>query len=74
MELEQAAGLSVYPRSVVKVDGVTYFTGREDSGKRLGIQGDATGFEGVREGEMTLCPLTAANAAALRDRLPWLQP
>jgi hypothetical protein len=74
MELEQATGLSVYPRSVVEVDGVTYFMGREDSGKRLGIQGDAAGFEGVRQGEMTLCPLTAANAAALRERLPWLRP
>ncbi len=74
MRLEQAAGLVVYPRSVAETRNVTYFLGRHEGGKRLGIRGDATGFEGERRGEVTLCPLTAANAAALRDRLPWLRP
>jgi hypothetical protein len=74
MELEQAAGLAVYRQSVVELAGVTYFMGRQEDGKRLGIRGDATGFEGVRRGEVMVCPLTAANAGALRDRLPWLRP
>ncbi len=74
MELERAAGLAIYPQSAVEVDDVTFFMGRHEDGKRLGIRGDATGFDGTRQGEVTLCPLTAANAAALRDRLPWLRP
>jgi hypothetical protein len=74
MELSRVAGLAVYPRSKVDLNGVTYFLGRGAEGKRLGIRGDAAGFEGERRGEIFLCPLTAANAATLRDRLPWLRP
>jgi hypothetical protein len=76
MNLEQLTGLSVYSRSVVEADGTTYFLIRGDGngGKRLGIRGDATGFEGKQQGEVLLCPLTSANAAALRERLPWLRP
>jgi len=76
MELERAAGLAIYRRSVVEAEGATYFLGRDEreGDKRLGIRGDAGGFEGVRRGEVTVCPLTAANAAALRDRLAWLRP
>jgi hypothetical protein len=42
--------------------------------KTLGIQGDHTPFFGELENGIFCCPLTAENAAALRDRLPWLQP
>ena len=77
-DLEQLTGLRVYPRSVVRVDATTYFLARsgEGDGKRLGVLGDATGFEGTRHGQSgaLLCPLTSANAAALRARLPWLRP
>ena len=74
MNLEQLTGLTVYPNSVVELDGTTYFLARGADGKRLGILGDVTGFEGTRQGDVLLCPLTAANAAALRERLPWLRP
>ena len=48
----------------------------------LGVRGDGTSFEGTRhdqsdpagDGGLLLCPLTLANAAALRARLPWLRP
>lgn len=73
-KLEQLTGLTVYPHSVVEANGTTYFLARSDEGKRLGILGHAVGFEGEQQGEVTLCPLTAANAAALREKLPWLQP
>jgi len=74
MRLEGVAGLEIYSRSQVELDGVTYFLGRGSDGKRLGILGDASNFTGEQNGEVTLCPLTAANAAALRARLPWLRP
>ena len=50
------------------------YLARSDDGKCLGIMGHAAGFEGERRGNVTLCPLTAANAAVLRDKLPWLRP
>ena len=70
MGLEQVAGLEIYPRSQVEIDGVIYFLSRGSDGKRLGILGDASSFAGEQNGEVTLCSLTAANAAALRARLP----
>ena len=38
------------------------------------VQGDAKGFAGTLEGEITLCPLTLENAHALARLLPWLVP
>jgi len=77
-DLEQLTGLSVYPRSAVQVDATIYFLARsgEGYGKRLGILGDASGFEGMRHDQsgVLLCPLTPANAIGLRARLPWLRP
>jgi hypothetical protein len=73
----------------VELDGTTYFLVHAEAGgdKRLAIRGDARGFEGqqVAMGRASptsgrdyaspfLCPLTAANAAALRERLSWLKP
>jgi hypothetical protein len=76
MDLARLTGLSVYLRSVVEADGVTYFLAHSDEGKRLGILGDVSGFEGVRQesSSILLCPLTSGNAAALREKLPWLRP
>jgi hypothetical protein len=74
MDLEQLTGLTVYQNSVVKADGTTYFLAQSDEGKQLGILGNAVGFEGQQQGDVTLCPLTAANAATLREKLPWLRP
>lgn len=42
---------------------------------RLVVAGDSSGFTGgVNESGVLLAPLTAENARALRQRLPWLQP
>ncbi len=69
-----------YPRSVTEWEGSKYFllrTGPHDA-KQLAVAGDGRGFDGQKvelDGVSTLlCPLTAANAAALRERLPWLKP
>lgn len=66
----------VYPRSVVEHEGTTYFLGRGPGGERLlGVVGGAEGFVGTASaGGVLLGPRSAANAAALRARLPWLTP
>lgn len=65
----------VYPRSVVEVEGTTYALARDAGGQKvLCIRGDAGGFHGTTQGEVFVAPLTAENAAALRGRLPWLNP
>lgn len=77
-DLEQLTGMTVYPRSVVEKDGSTYFLARRDArgDKCLGVAGDVSGFEGTQHDPSgaLICPLTPANAAALRARLPWLRP
>jgi hypothetical protein len=74
MALEQRAGLDVYQRSVTESDGTTFFLAAGPEGKALGVLGDAAGFEGRRQDDLILCPLSASNAAALRSRLSWLYP
>ena len=66
----------VYPQSIVEQDGVTYFLGTSRSGERqLGIVGRADGFAGATNDQgAQLCSCTHENAAALRERLPWLNP
>src|SRR4029453_2792990 len=66
----------VYPRSIVEQDGVTYFLASSRSGARsLGVVGSAAGFAGSRSDQgVLLCPCSAENAIALRERLPWLTP
>jgi hypothetical protein len=77
---EELEGIKVYPRSVVEADNVTYFLARRaqvtqsPSHQVLGVVGDITGFDGERQGDVLLCPLTPDNAAALRGKLPWLRP
>jgi hypothetical protein len=78
MNLEQLPGLTVYPNSVVEVDGTTFFLAKNDAdnNKWLGVAGDASGFEGTAldGSDILLCPLSPANANVLRVRLPWLCP
>lgn len=64
--------------SKVERDGTTYslMMDVETGDKRLLVAGDVDGFSGF-EGSgdhPVLCPLTPENAAALRERLPWLKP
>lgn len=68
------AGWSVYPRSVVEDGRTTYALARRGGRKILIVAGDNSGFDGERQGDILLCPLTPTNAAALRARLPWLRP
>ena len=66
-----------YPSSIVKHEGSTYALARLDTGeKALLLEGDARGFETRGKGPdgAWICPLSAENAAALRARLPWLNP
>jgi hypothetical protein len=73
---EELHDLSVYHRSQVEAEGTSFFLARQNEAKLLGVQGDLSGFVGERHDAsgVTLCPLTPANAAALRGRLPWLRP
>jgi len=74
----EVEGLSVYDRSLIEINGTAFFLVREkESGvKLLGTKGDWHDLEGAQPGpgEITLFPLTAGNAAALRQRIPWLAP
>jgi len=78
MSLEKLSGLTVYSHSAVEAVGSTYFLARthDADGKCLAVLGDTSGFEGRRHRQSgaLLCPLTPANAAALRARLAWLPP
>jgi hypothetical protein len=78
MSLEEFDGLTVYADSVTERDGTIFFMARQAEGQAnmLGVKGDTAGFTGTRReaGRALLCLLTAENAAALRDRLPWLKP
>jgi len=74
MKSEDHANVHRYPHSTAEVGDTTFSLIRTPEGKRLVVQGDARGFEGEEHGSSLLCPLTAVNAAALRERLPWLRP
>jgi hypothetical protein len=68
---------TIYDKSPVSYQGSSYFIARRnDSGEKfLGVSGDTAGFTGSKRiNEILLCPLTAENAAAIRRRLPWLNP
>jgi hypothetical protein len=66
-----------YPESLTELNGTTFYLERHPATheKRLIVKGDYTGFQGQPSGDDTLiCPMSAANAQALRVRLPWLNP
>lgn len=75
MTIADYAG-EIYPQSVVEHGGATYFLGRAPDGERqLGVVGPADGLIGTRSAAGLLVgPCSAANAAALRAKLPWLRP
>jgi len=76
----------LYPNSPITYEGTTYALTQLPTGeRRLAISGDTTGFSGGTPPSSPLprfsssppaflCPLTPHNAAALRARLPWLNP
>ena len=75
METTSLFNQSIYPDSATTVDGITYLmlAAYVAGEKHLGVLGAAAGFDGQRQGDLLLCPLTAVNAAALRTAVPWLQ-
>ncbi|HOU12508.1 MAG TPA: tagaturonate epimerase family protein [Anaerolineae bacterium] len=79
MEIEQLPGFEIYARSAVEHEDVSYCLARRqaDRTRYLIVLGDAdarTAFSGAPYKNALLCPLTPANAAVLRERLPWLNP
>jgi hypothetical protein len=78
MAAAELNGLGVYPRSIVQMGETEFFLARQGQthGKILGIRGEPTGFESASQAtdDTYLCPLSAANASILRERLAWLQP
>ena len=74
MKTEGHTDVQNYPRSAVEVDGSMFSLVRTSEGKRLAVRGDGRGFVGEEQAGSLLCKLTAVNAAALRQRLPWLNP
>ena len=74
MKSEGQTEIQIYPRSKAEADDTIFSLSRTPEGKRLVVRGSGRGFEGEEHGNALLCPLTAANAAALRERLPWLNP
>jgi tagaturonate epimerase len=77
--LTAVRGLEVIQRSLVVEDGVEYALAETDEGCRLVVlAGDGArlpaALQGERDGALLVGPLSAANAAALRERLRWLRP
>lgn len=68
--------MQVYPQSEIQHDGTKYYLASDTAThqKVLCIEGDHSGFHGEFLAEIYTCPLTLENAAALRDRIPWLNP
>jgi hypothetical protein len=85
-ELNRAAGLSVYPRSMAARGCALFFLGRRDTDKFLGVIHAGAALAGEFSGEtrevtldgntliLTLCPTEHANAIALRTALPFTSP
>jgi len=81
--IETLVGAPIYPHSVVTAAHATFFLVRTHIGKHLGILAQPdTPLLGQFTGDRTekspwhlaMCPLSHANAAALREELTWLKP
>jgi hypothetical protein len=74
MNTKALSDFVVYPRSEVEHEGTSYRLARGPEGRVLLLAGDVSGFEGQWRGNVFAGPLSAANAAVMRRRLPWLCP
>jgi len=79
MKIEQLPGFQIHTNSAVAHEGVSYCLARRETDREryLVVLGDAhalASFSGAPYKNTLLCPLTPANAAALRKKLPWLNP
>jgi len=77
-ELKRVTGLAIYGASVSEAEGATYFLGRRGLEKFVGCVG-AGKVHGKKIGEVagepvTVGPTVHANAAAIREVLPWARP
>lgn len=69
------ASMIVYEPSIVVHEGTTYaLAWLADGARRLLVRGETAVFTGTPQDDTLICQLTPANAAALRARLPWLNP
>jgi tagaturonate epimerase len=68
--VDVAPRLPVQRRSLVAEDGLECAL----AGTALVVHGDTEAFEGERDGRLLVGPLSAHNAAALRERFDWLRP
>lgn len=71
------SGLSLAHNLMMKpitYNQTTYYLDEDSHQKYLCIEGDHSGFAGEFLAGIYRCPLTPENAAALRERLPWLRP
>ncbi len=68
--------MQVCPQSEIQHDGTKYYLASDTAThqKVLCIEGDHSIFQGELLAEIYNCSLTPENAAALRDRIPWLNP
>jgi tagaturonate epimerase len=68
--------LKIFPNSIVEKDGAIYSMVRAGTDKYLCVKGNIKGFQraSFAEGDAHFFPLTAVNAAQLRQRLSWLVP
>jgi tagaturonate epimerase len=74
--MSEAATFFSYPSSVIHQDSTTYCLEHDAkfTKKRLMVEGDLQGFHGEKlAGGQLACDLSPENAAALRERLPWLK-
>ena len=76
--LNQISGLDIYEASVCEAGGVMYFLGRRGLEKLVGCVGDGA-IQGNKIGQIdgkavTIGPAEHANAAAIREALPWTAP
>jgi hypothetical protein len=65
----------IYKTSIIEHEGTTYSLARLANGeKRLVVAGGTAVFSGTIQNGQLVYNLTPENAAALRSRLPWLNP
>lgn len=69
---------AAFHQSYIAHDGVEYWLEKVGTGRRLVMKGSEAsayaGFEGTADGDAFRADVTAGNALALRNRLPWLTP
>ena len=72
----QVPGYETIQPSVVRLGDTAYglLADPQAHVKKLVVQGDQRGFAGDQVETGLLCERTPENAAALRSRLPWLNP